>query len=128
MNDYNRRQILRIAARALAASGVGLALPMIAIGDDELQCDRAAAGLVPNLDAARDLGFVYLRRSSDRNSMKSLARELFGGERIPDAELVRMIAERVRLDFVAGAIVDVGGWQLARTEAELCAIIALDAC
>lgn len=140
MTPIDRRRFLQVALTTLAASGVGRTV--LGSGRDSDLGTGPAEQWLPDLDAAAELGRVYLQRHplqrhppehrSGREDLDALERRLFrleAGQRVtkPDPESLRWLAERVRSDFLAGRVVDVLGWQLAKTEIELCALLALEA-
>lgn len=86
----------------------------------------ALAGLLADPAAARELGKAYLRTAPNTATidMQTLLREL-SNPRTPAAPLARHLARRVEDDFEHGNTALVGGWLLARTEAAVCAMLAL---
>lgn len=69
--------------------------------------------------AAEAIGNAYLAlRPTEKNFLRlNLAMAGIGPHNVNDA---------VRRDFATGRIVHVDGWALSRTEARLCALIAMD--
>ena len=73
--------------------------------------------LLPDRNAAAKLGETWVRREQQRPNavMQSLQQRLGGG----DAGKLR---DAITEDFRRGAVVKIEGWQIARTQAELCAL------
>ena len=86
----------------------------------------ALAGLLADPAAARELGKAYLSTAPDTATvdMQALLREL-SNPRTRATPLARHLARRVQDDFEHGNTALVGGWLLARTEAAVCAMLAL---
>ena len=75
--------------------------------------------------AARALGECYLREHPLEADARWLS-DFTSGEPAAYIEAVRhRFTTARRLDFEEGRVVIVSGWQLARTEARLCALAAL---
>jgi hypothetical protein len=87
---------------------------------------RRVAALFGDLSGARTLGSQYLKAHTEEADLAILL-DLLGAESdaIEPEALRRKIAQRLAGDFLAGRIVHVDGWVLARTEARACAIAAL---
>ena len=102
--------------RLLTAAAAFALLPAHAFAS-AADAAESMLSLLPERDAAAKLGAAWVQREQLRPDavMRSLRQRLSGG----DAERLRgAVAE----DFRSGAIVKVGGWQIARTQAELCAL------
>ena len=78
---------------------------------------EAMLSLLPDRNAAAKLGeaWVQLGHQRPETILESLQRRLNGGD---TGKLRDAMAE----DFRNGAVVKVEGWQIARTQAELCAL------
>jgi hypothetical protein len=82
-------------------------------------------------DAVRAVGEAYLRqlgRDTTRESVVAAARgalEAINGSR-DQPGAIRALVRAVRDDFERGQTVQVEGWILSRTEAEICALTLLD--
>jgi hypothetical protein len=133
MTPIDRRRFIQLALSSVAASGAGLA--MLGFGGDRTRdfCKEDAAQWLPDLDAARALGSLYLDNQPDRKELRTLEQRIFQLEPgqsadEPNPETLRWLNEQVRSDFSTGRVVDVSGWRLAKTEAELCALAALATC
>lgn len=89
------------------------------------------------LEAARAIGGAYLRMRAEEASVAFLEEQLWSSigvrrtstasdyHRLTRDRLRHAMTERIQQDFAVGAMVSVKGWMLARTEARLCALIAL---
>ncbi len=129
-----RRLVLRLAASTaiLAAAPATLVRPTMAAG---LGSDLATrlARLIPHVGSAARIGSRYLALvPAEANPERILAAILDGQEElavaavtIPDRVLHRHIGECRQRDFLDGNTVSVDGWILSRTEARLCALVAL---
>lgn len=124
MKNLERREFLQLLVQTLAASSVVLAVPLAACGETSKQSDSAGDRLLPDLDAAIALGQRYLKKHPDRGPLQKLTREVFGDGAMSNEARTRMVAERIQNDFIAGDVIEIKGWRLARTEAVLCALIA----
>lgn len=86
------------------------------------------------LASARAIGSAYLEVVPDEAAsgvLRQLVRNavlLSGTEasRLSDAALAQLFQQRVTMDFESGRIASVDGWVLSRTEARLCALMALE--
>jgi hypothetical protein len=78
---------------------------------------EAMLSLLPDRKAAARLGETWVQQENQRPDtvLESLQRRLSGG----DAGRLR---DAVTDDFRTGAVVNLQGWQIARTQAELCAL------
>ena len=112
-----RRELLLCLAALGAAPVLGCA------GEDEVL--RLAHSRV-DAEAASRVGRAWLADRPEATPAE-LARAVCGDDRCPsDPSALRLaIAERHRLDFRTGRIESVDGWILSRTEATLCALVAL---
>jgi hypothetical protein len=140
MKGYPRREFV---LRALAACGASLLTPNALVGGAGAQhspasslasqATQVAAGYFGGVaDAARRVGRVYLRQlntGTDLSSILSSARAtLRMTERASSQDTaIEAIIAAVRRDFRDGRTVQVDGWILSRTEAELCALSLLPA-
>jgi hypothetical protein len=88
---------------------------------------RAAAltALVPNPASAAAVGREYLRVAPDEADIARLCELLWPAPGVPQGALSRALAQRQRKDFADGRVVRLHGWILARTEARLWALAAL---
>ena len=135
MKSYQRRDFV---LQALVACGTGLLLPSIGFGGAQVQQTRtgpaeAVAGYFGyRLDAARAAGTAYLTQlGSDTTAPSILAATrnttaIIEGA-VSQREAIEMLVAAVRQDFREGRSVQVEGWILSRTEAELCALTLLPA-
>jgi len=131
MNSYPRREFL---LRALAACGTPLLMPLASVeGYQKPQAGTAAASYFGvRVDAARTIGEAYMRqlaldtgaesiRKASMSALKIIQRSSTG----PDA--ISALEVAVRRDFHEGRSVQLEGWIISRTEAELCALTLLPA-
>lgn len=128
-----RRSLLRV----LALGAPGLLLFGREPDAAERALELAASQLVPDRRSAEVIGVAYLRaepEEAQRARRGSLCCEGLGGcgglsRALPRAEapdeLVDAFRARIRRDFRDGDVVWVRGFLLARSEARLCAWIAL---
>ncbi|MGH9026841.1 MAG: hypothetical protein ACRDWD_12115 [Acidimicrobiia bacterium] len=92
------------------------------------------AGFFSDPDAARRIGDAYLAGPGRGLEGQTLAATVAPAEAQPRAwlrtashrELADHVREQAVRDFGSGRIVDVAGWQLAETEAALCAYWSLE--
>lgn len=95
--------------------------------------DVRLAHLLDHRDSAQVVGREYLRGTTEERTARALvdaiASGLPGG---PDTvraasrlELQRLIYDRVQQDFEDDLTVDLCGWIVSRTEARLCALVAV---
>jgi hypothetical protein len=139
MKDYPRREFL---LRALVACGTpfvasiasleGARKPQSRADDDrETQGAQTAGGYFGgNTDAARAIGEAYMRQLGLDNSAESIrgaARGALGSIRRSSTQqnAISALILAVQRDFHDGRSVQVQGWILSRTEAELCALTLL---
>ena len=121
-------QALTVCGSALLAPG------SLAQGSQAMPSDRAArasAGYFGDrADAVRAIGEAYLRqlgREPNRESIHAAARgTLKSIDRARDERsAIRALVRTVREDFERGRAVQLEGWILSRTEAEICALTLL---
>jgi hypothetical protein len=135
MKGYDRRDFL---LQALVACGTAFLVPSIGFGDAQSQPARTGAGEAAagyfgyRLDAARAVGTAYLKQlGSDTTAPAILAATRGTTSMIEGAvsqrEAIEMLVAAVREEFREGRSVQVEGWILSRTEAELCALTLLPA-
>jgi hypothetical protein len=91
------------------------------VPDRELLVD-----LVGDWQAARALGACYLREHPHEADVRRFS-DLASGPEASREAFRRRIATARRRDLEEGRVLVVNGWQLARTEARLCALAALTA-
>jgi hypothetical protein len=124
----NRRHVMT----ALAALGIAGSAAPASLAPDR-SGSRLTARLVKDPDAARRIGRAYLRgfgQSGDLTHLAQRIRRRLGLEHpalaADPARLRARIEAAVRDDFAHYNTDTVGGWVLARTELELCALVALE--
>lgn len=122
--------------QALSACAAGALVPARSAGAGqagliERAATTSAGYLGDQADAVRAVGEAYLRhlgRDSTRESIAAAARgalDAIDGER-DQAGAIRRLVRAVRDDFARGRTVQLEGWILSRTEAEICALTLLD--
>ena len=125
-----RRQLIKVAARLLAASpAVGLAGPWGAAAP----AGPAVLQRLREQGAATAIGRPYLARFPQENALHPLLTALLQKTSVgPDAldglpsdRLRRFVREQRERDFAAGDVVILDGWIVARSEARLCALATL---
>jgi len=125
--DLTRRRLL-LAAAGLAAAVVAGPIAMWPVVERFAAGDPAALlrGLVTHRGAAVALGRSYLEGNPTEAHRADLVRNLVGGG-VPasTSRASREVASRIRADYRSGRTVVIEGWVLSRTEARLCALIAL---
>ncbi|MGE0362260.1 MAG: hypothetical protein AB7H93_14090 [Vicinamibacterales bacterium] len=122
--------------QALSVCGSTLVATSVADGRQAPASDRARQAstgyFADRADAVRAIGEAYLRQlghAADRASILAVARgalqsiERGRDERGATQRLVRTVRE----DFARGRTVQLEGWILSRTEAEICTLTLLDA-
>ena len=131
MNSYPRREFL---LRALAACGTPFLMPLASVeGYQKPQAGTAAASYFGvRVDAARTIGEAYVRQLGLDTSAESIRKASLSTLEIierastsPDA--ITALEAAVRRDFQQGRSVQLEGWIISRTEAELCALTLLQA-
>jgi hypothetical protein len=126
-DDKLRRCAISRHRRALLGAFMTLAVspamaPLVAAAVPEGLRGRLM-GLVADPDTARRLGRLHLAAGADPARLQALLEALAAA---PGSEPVRALLDaKHRACFAAGDVVIVDGWVLARTEAEILALIAL---
>lgn len=134
-SDIARRRFLAGALPALAAGGLTLWPGAAALGRSNAAAScgsEALACLFRSRESAVRLGRAYLRQHPEEADQAALERLVFArldGLR-PDtasglAALKRSFESARRQDFDCGAVVQLGGFMLSRTELRACALVAL---
>lgn len=125
-----RRQLLVLGAIALTAAAIPASLALIQRDGDNLS--STLLGLLNDPDSAAELGERWLIATHAHPSIGGLSQKINkrlhpnGWSPLTLAEDAHAIlAEHVRNDFLRKDIVEIEGWQLSRTEAELCILAAL---
>lgn len=126
----DRRLILRLAASTaiIAATPAIWAGPARAGGGCGPDLASRLAALIPHADSAARIGGRYLALTPAEADAGLLVSSILGKqehEAAGDAVLRRVVGENRQRDFIDGNTVSVDGWVLSRTEARLCALVAL---
>ena len=131
MNSYPRREFL---LRALAACGTPFLLPPASVeGLQKPQAGAAAAGYFGGrTDAARAIGEAYARQLGLDTSAESIRKASLGALEViqrasSQQNAIKALGVAVRRDFEQGRSVQLEGWIVSRTEAELCVLTLLPA-
>jgi hypothetical protein len=113
-----------LSRRHLLAGAVALVLlPRSAFAALNDQTEALLA-LLPDRDAAAKLGARWVQREQKQpgDVLESLQQRL-GWSRDADGTTLRhALANAIADDFRNGTVVNLEGWQIARTQAELCAL------
>jgi hypothetical protein len=131
MVELTRRQALSLGFGSLALFIMARAVPSYLVIDDAPAKAGAEAWdyfrqLFTDLDSARDLGHQYLRFFAHESDVPLLRRAVIGSARPRDVNHLRaLLAQKREHDFRTGDIAIVDGWVLSRSEARVCALIAL---
>lgn len=138
-NHYPRREFV---LHVLAACGTSLLVPSLVLGGQQLTSPAttvpAKTGPGPTaaeyfgyrLEAARAAGMAYLKQMGRDTSQASVMAATRDTAAVIDGaldqrEAVDTLVSAVRQDFREGRSIQVEGWVLSRTEAELCALTLL---
>ena len=131
MTAIPRREFLW---QALAACAAGVLVPARSVwAAQSRRADRSATAtgyFGDQADAVRAIGEAYMRqlgRDATRESVLAAARgALEAIDRSRDQpSAIRALVRAVREDFERGRSVQLEGWVLSRTEAEICALTLL---
>jgi hypothetical protein len=108
---------MTISRRHLLVGAAVLALLPGQALDAAVNDREALLALLPDREAAARIGETWIEQEQQRPDavLQSLKQRLNGG----DAEKLR---DAIAEDFRNGAVVKIEGWQIARTQAELCAL------
>jgi predicted regulator of Ras-like GTPase activity (Roadblock/LC7/MglB family) len=137
MKAHPRREFL---LRVLAASGTPLVFPGLVGADQTSQAEprrdaraqAAASYFGAAVDAARAIGEAYLRQIKVEATRASILEHSGGALQIlataqsQKAALTELVSA-VRRDFQEGSVIQLEGWIVSKTEAELCALTLLPA-
>lgn len=111
----------------IAAGGL-LALGRVAAARAEIDLEQwlraAPAQGLGDRAALRRLGALYLQDQPAEADRRRLA-ALLGAARARAGDVPRVLVERIARDWREHDVAWVDGWLLARTEARLCALLAL---
>ncbi len=127
-----RRRFVALAAGVGAACGLGALAELASrqLGGVSL-LDVPEQLRDPGTSAARRVGAAWLRahpEEASRAALEGLLAPLPGGAHgasLRAREWMAWLRERQRIEFEAGRLVKLEGWWLARSEARLCAWLAL---
>jgi hypothetical protein len=141
MKSYPRREFL---VRALAACGTPFLVPLASLegwqnsqantaltrGSQDTQTAASYFGV--RIDAARTIGDAYVRHLGLDTSAESIRKASRSALEIikrasTTQNAITALERAVRRDFQEGRSVQLEGWILSRTEAELCALTLLPA-
>jgi hypothetical protein len=135
MSGYPRREFV---LQVLAACGSSLLVPSVLFGSG---VEQSPAGAGPSAraatayfgsrtESARAVGVAYLRQLGHDAGPSSIAAATRDTTTVieraaSEPEAVAALVAAVRSDFQEGRSVQVEGWVLSRTEAELCVLTLL---
>ena len=125
----SRRHCLAGLLAAVGAALDGPFLRFVAPGSPAIPAPALVA-VLHDPPRARAIGHAYLRSlpAAQRKAghlVRAIYADLAQDPGFPAPNLSRLINDRVRRDFSAGAVVAVDGWVLSSTEARLYALAAL---
>jgi hypothetical protein len=99
----------------------------------EAETAELLLSVLADRDRAAQLGQIWLQQATDLPEAPALARRLLeklrhrGWDGSGDQDAIRAtLAAATKADYAAGRTVTVEGWELARTQIELCALAYLD--
>jgi len=134
--SVRRRTVLQVAAFWAAAGMLGLASvrpTQAAEAVTRTAMESRLIDLFSRPDSAARIGRSYLRATPDEADRGKLLAAILDAEpklgsprRRDSRELRRLIAAQCRREFASGRTAQVDGWIIARTEARLCALAALE--
>jgi hypothetical protein len=115
----------------LVAGAFALPFREVRAEDDLVMLGRRMAGLLNGPLAARHVATAYLAETGEtdfRHGAEELgmpatlapAREISGTQ-----ALRTWLGARIRADFEMGAVIELDGWRLSRTEVGACVVVAL---
>ena len=110
-------------------ASLGLGLPFCAAQASEVDTADLLLSLLDDRDKAAALGSTWLEQRDHMPDSVALLNELVANLRLQgwngDADrdaLRNALAATVADDYRSGALVTISGWQIAKTQAELCAL------
>jgi hypothetical protein len=129
-----RRRFMALAL-AFSAPLVPGVVPGLSLGDPRISASARLTALIRHRDSAARIGRAYLRTApADRDAERLLdaivatvATGTDGDDPLAadDVMLADMLARQIASDFASRDVALVEGWVLSRTEARLCALVAL---
>ncbi len=133
--SLGRRSVLRLIAIAgglSLGSFIPLGNPPAAAKENVVALSETLDGLFRNPQSVRALGHAYLERFPQQGRPEQWLSALCAARsahmstlcQCGREELRAWVDKAIREDFAAGRMVDLDGWQLAETEATLCAVVA----
>ncbi|MEQ8268759.1 MAG: hypothetical protein RH982_16315 [Parvibaculum sp.] len=129
----SRRTLLVLSGTALVAAAVPAAL-FLAEPEGPSVGGRYFVGLLADPAGAAELGEIWLGAGGAVATLpvyeSRLSRRLAAHgwtPRLDAAETHRVLAEAVRADYAMDRLVEINQWMLSETEADLCALAALEA-
>jgi hypothetical protein len=121
-----RRQFL--AYLTVLGGGAGALLVLVHRDRRKRSVALQLETLLGNEDGVAEIGRAYLRLEPTENEIQLLSDRIFSEIRwdlLQSGGVREVIARRVREDFRQGRVVRLQGWVVSRTEARLCALVAL---
>jgi hypothetical protein len=129
MKRSTRREFVAAALSAAAAALVPAAVASESSRRERLLVTKLV-NLVPDPFAAEKFGLKYLKREPGEARVATLVKLICGDRRsdfenLPPSQRKALLQERYHVEFKRGDIVDLMGWQFARTECRLFALATL---
>jgi hypothetical protein len=122
----DRRWFLTACGALAVLSYEGLAHFLVGAPAAEQAVERVLADMFRSPQKARALGKTYLASSPEGADPDTLrARFAAAGSPVTPASFRLYFSNLRRQDFASNRIVVIDGWVLARSEAELCALLSL---
>jgi hypothetical protein len=128
--DFNRSRRLLVGGFLLTAVSFYAA----AIASGALRSCRGFDDQLGGLDPLIRIGNAYLDEMAKSGQLGTLYKELFGDRDMTSTELATIIQRRLstagfqaQQEFNSSETVSCDGWMLAKSEARLCAMIAITA-
>jgi hypothetical protein len=132
MKSLARRKLLQHLVLAALLGALPASLRRAGAGARAEALAARLTGCLSDAGGAYRLGAAYLVVAPEEADRARLALHIAGGAararalaRRDTPDLRRWLRGRQRRDFAAGRTVEVAGWVLSRTEARLCALVAL---
>jgi len=130
-NTLTRRDALLLGGTALAALAIPVSFACFGSrSQDEIEANILS--LLSDQPGAADIGRQWQAKTGSainaRNAAIRIAKRLHAYGWRPDADTEtahKALAARVRNDFAQGDMVEIEGWHLSRTSAELCLLAHL---
>ncbi len=115
---------MMVSRRLLLAGAAVLMLRPRKVFAAPVEQTEAMLSLLPDREAAARLGQHWAQQAQKEPGaiLESLQQRLRWSPDVPATTFRSNLADAIADDFRSGAVVEVEGWQLAETQAELCAL------